>query len=45
MLIPQFDGADETLFPYPIGDNNYQLGRITVQKDAYRLTYKRLFTF
>lgn len=45
VLIPQFDGADESLFPYPIGDNNYQLGRITVQKDAYRLTYKRLFTF
>lgn len=45
ILIPQFEGADESLFPYPIGDKNYQLGRITVQKDAYRLTYKRLFTF
>jgi hypothetical protein len=45
ILIPQVDGADEELFPYPIGDNNYQLGRLTVQKDAYRLTYKRLFTF
>lgn len=44
MLIPQI-GSDGTLFPYPIGDVNYQIGRITVQKDAYRLTYKRLFTF
>jgi len=44
MLIPQI-GDDDDLFPYPIGDANYQIGRITVQKDAYRLTYKRLFTF
>ena len=44
MLIPQV-GDDDQSFPYPIGDTNYQLGRITVQKDAYRLTYKRLFTF
>ena len=45
LLIPQPAGADDELFPYPIGDNNYQIARITVQKDAYRLTYKRLFTF
>ena len=45
ILIPQVEGADDELFPYPIGDNNYQLGRLTVQKDAYRMTYKRLFTF
>jgi hypothetical protein len=44
LLIPQ-TGDDDSLFPYPIGDGNYQIGRITVQKDAYRLTYKRLFTF
>jgi len=44
MLIPQ-PGDDDTHFPYPIGNTNYQLGRLTVQKDAYRLTYKRLFTF
>jgi hypothetical protein len=44
LLIPQ-TGDDDSLFPYPIGDKNYQIGRITVQKDAYRLTYKRLFTF
>jgi hypothetical protein len=44
LLIPQV-GDDDTLFPYPIGDTNYQIGRITVQKDAYRMTYKRLFTF
>lgn len=44
LLIPQ-TGDDDTNFPYPIGDKNYQLGRLSVQKDAYRLTYKRLFTF
>jgi hypothetical protein len=44
LLIPQI-GDDDTMFPYPIGDINYQIGRITVQKDAYRMTYKRLFTF
>lgn len=44
MLIPQI-GDDDSNFPYPIGDTNYQIGRITVQKDSYRLTYKRLFTF
>lgn len=44
LLIPQ-PGDDDTHFPYPIGDTNYQIGRLTVQKDSYRLTYKRLFTF
>lgn len=44
LLIPQ-PGEDDTNFPYPIGDKNYQIGRLTVQKDSYRLTYKRLFTF
>jgi hypothetical protein len=44
LLIPQI-GDDDNLFPYPIGDKNYQIGRIVVQKDAYRLTFKRLFTF
>lgn len=44
MLIPQM-GEDDTNYPYLIGDTNYQLGKITVQKDAYRFTYKRLFTY
>ena len=44
LLISQ-TGDDDSLFPYLIGDTNYQIGRFTVQKDAYRLTYKRLFTF
>ena len=44
LLIPQV-GDNDDLFPYPIGDKNYQIGRIVVQKDAYRLTFKRLFTF
>jgi hypothetical protein len=45
MLIPQPDGVSDELFPYTIDGVNYQLGKITVQKDAYRLTFKRLFTF
>jgi hypothetical protein len=45
MLIPQPDGVSDDMFPYTIDGVNYQLGKITVQKDAYRLTFKRLFTF
>lgn len=37
--------ADEMVFNVPIGDEQYALGRINVQKDAYRNTYKRLATF
>lgn len=37
--------ADEMIFNVPIGDEQYSLGRINVQKDAYRNTYKRLATF
>lgn len=44
LLIPQVGNNDE-VFPYEIGGVNHQMARITVQKDAYRLTYKRLFTF
>lgn len=44
LLIPQ-TGEDDSAFPYEIAGTNYQLGRITVQKDAYRMTYKRLYTF
>ena len=45
MLIPQPDGVSDDLFPYTVDGVNYQLGKLTVQKDAYRLTFKRLFTF
>jgi hypothetical protein len=45
LLIKQPEGAEEDLYPYLIGGENYQIARITVQKDAYRLTYKRLYTF
>jgi hypothetical protein len=45
MLIPQPEGVSDELFPYEIDGVNYQLGKITVQKDAYRMTFKRLFTF
>ena len=44
LLIPQVGNNDEA-FPHEIGGVNHQMARITVQKDAYRLTYKRLFTF
>tara|TARA_R110002051_G_scaffold22406_2_gene58007 strand:- start:553 stop:1212 length:660 start_codon:yes stop_codon:yes gene_type:complete len=41
-----FQGGDDVeTFPFPIGDNNYALGRINVAKDAYRQTFKRLATF
>jgi len=45
MLIPQPEGVSDDLFPYTIDGVNYQLGKLTVQKDAYRMTFKRLFTF
>ena len=36
---------DDDAFPFPIGDTNYCMGKIYVQKDAYRKTYKALMTF
>jgi len=45
LLIPEYDGCDPDAFAYPIGDKNYAIGKITVQKDAYRCTFKRLATF
>lgn len=39
------EDADQTVYNVPIGDEQYALGRINVQKDAYRNTYKRLATF
>jgi len=47
LLIPKPDkeGPDEAVYPYPIGDEHFALGRINVAKDAYRMTYKRLATF
>jgi hypothetical protein len=44
LLIPETEGSGTT-YPYPIGGVNYQIGKMTVQKDAYRMTFKRLFTF
>ena len=38
-------GGDEAAYPFPIGDDNYAIGRINVAKDAYRQTFKRLATF
>lgn len=41
-----FQGGDDVeTFPFPIGDDNYAMGRINVAKDAYRQTFKRLATF
>lgn len=45
ILIPQPAGVSDDLFPYEIDGINYQLGKLTVQKDAYRMTFKRLYTF
>ena len=46
MMFPQpEDNEDSEAFPYPIGDTNYCIGKIYVQKDAYRKTYKSLMTF
>ena len=41
-----FKGNDDVdTFPFPLGKENYALGRINVAKDAYRQTFKRLATF
>tara|TARA_R110000772_G_scaffold50668_1_gene116464 strand:+ start:8961 stop:9629 length:669 start_codon:yes stop_codon:yes gene_type:complete len=46
LLFPQPEGVDDPdTFPFPIGDNNYAIGRINVAKDAYRKTFKALATF
>ena len=47
LLIPAPEGRedDEEAFPLPIGDKQYALGKMTVQKDSYRNTFKRLATF
>tara|TARA_R110000824_G_scaffold51312_1_gene143217 strand:- start:12239 stop:12892 length:654 start_codon:yes stop_codon:yes gene_type:complete len=38
-------GEDSETFPFPIGKENFALGRINTAKDAYRQTFKRLATF
>tara|TARA_R100001244_G_scaffold132229_1_gene107607 strand:+ start:1576 stop:2211 length:636 start_codon:yes stop_codon:yes gene_type:complete len=45
MLIPKPEGGSDTAFPYPIGDEMFALGKINVNKNGYRNTYKRLATF
>lgn len=46
MLFPEPEGnEDDEAYPMPIGDSKYAIGRINVQKDAYRKTYKALATF
>jgi len=46
LMFAQPEGnEDDEAFPYPIGDNNYCIGKLYVQKDAYRKTYKSLMTF
>tara|TARA_R100001510_G_C7595928_1_gene164049 strand:- start:44 stop:700 length:657 start_codon:yes stop_codon:yes gene_type:complete len=41
-----FKGSDDVeSFPFPLGKDNYAMGRINVAKDAYRQTFKRLATF
>ena len=44
--MPEDAGEDkQELYPYPIGDGAYALGKLNVAKDAYRCTFKRLATF
>jgi hypothetical protein len=45
LLFPKPEGADDDLYPFPIGDATYALGKVNVAKDGYRCTYKRLATF
>jgi len=45
LLFPQPKDGDEELYPYPVGNANYALGKVNVAKDGYRCTYKRLCTF
>jgi hypothetical protein len=44
-LMPQPEGADDDLYPYPIGNRNYALGVINTAKDGYKFTYKKINTF
>ena len=45
LLFEKPEGGDDTVYPYPIGDSQYALGKLNVQKDGYRCTYKRLATY
>lgn len=41
-----FEGNDDVeAFPLPLGKKNYAIGKLRVQKDAYRQVFKRLTTF
>ena len=46
ILFKQPEGSDnDAVYPFPIGDDNYAIGRLNTAKDAYRQTFKRLATF
>lgn len=46
MMFRQPEGStDDEAYAYPIGDNNYALGKLYVSKHGYRNTYRRLTTF
>ena len=45
LLFPAPKGNTSDAYPFPIGDTNYAMGKLNVQKDAYRKTYKSLATF
>lgn len=46
ILFKQPEGSDnDAAYPFPIGDDNYAIGRLNTAKDAYRQTFKRLATF
>lgn len=44
-LLFKGDHIDPEMFPLPIGKDYYAIGRINTAKDAYRQTFKRLYTF
>ena len=46
ILFKKPEGSDnDAAYPFPIGNDNYAIGRLNTAKDAYRQTFKRLATF
>lgn len=44
-IFPKGEKEDEDVYPYPIGDELYAMGKINVAKDAFKYTFERLATF
>ena len=47
LMIPPVPGeeVDHSVYQFPIAGNQWAIGKLNVQKDAYRQTFKRLATF